>query len=196
MIQYVTVTPPAALPVSTAEAKSHLRVSGSSEDTLIASMVEAATDLLERHTRRSFITQTIDLVADAPPGREVVLRRGPVASVTAVYVTPRDGDEEEFEAADYLTDLRGDGYGRIVLRSGAWWPADLEVVNAFRVRYVAGYGAAGSAVPEGIRQAVLLQVAEWYENRGDDIATGQVGGEVVLGAAAQRAALPFKVHRL
>jgi uncharacterized phiE125 gp8 family phage protein len=48
-------------------------------------------------------------------------------------------------------------------------------VNAVKVRYVAGWANA-AAVPQGIKQWMLLNIGHWYENR--EASTG--GGLVAL----------------
>lgn len=58
----VIVTPPAAEPVSVAEA--HARIDASDEDTLIGSLITAARELVETETARRLITQTLDGVLD------------------------------------------------------------------------------------------------------------------------------------
>ena len=53
------------------------------------------------------------------------------------------------------------------------------------IRFVPGYGAAGTAVDMQLRQAILLLVAHWYENR-----------EPVLTTGAQAVSMPFTVTAL
>jgi uncharacterized phiE125 gp8 family phage protein len=52
------------------------------------------------------------------------------------------------------------------LRDGRTPPRGGRPVNAIEVRFTAGFGAA-SAVPEDLRQAILLAVAHWFDHRGD-----------------------------
>ena len=51
------ITPPAIEPVTLAEAKAHLKVDTTDDDTLITSLIAAARARAEWHTRRAFITQ-------------------------------------------------------------------------------------------------------------------------------------------
>ena len=74
---------PASYPVTTAEAKSHLRVDISDDDTLIASMISAATDYVELATGRSFVTRTYR--ADLSAFADVIeLPMRPIISVTSI----------------------------------------------------------------------------------------------------------------
>ncbi len=50
--------------------------------------------------------------------------------------------------------------------TGASWPGTtLRKINGVAVRFVAGYGAAGSSVPQMLRQVILFLVGHFYENR-------------------------------
>jgi len=44
--------------------------------------------------------------------------------------------------------------------------------NAVTVRFVAGYGDAGD-VPQAIKQAILILIAHWYEQR-DPVEAGNI----------------------
>ena len=71
-------------------------------------------------------------------------------------------------SSDYLVDTIAEP-GRVYLKWDKSWPsASLQVVNPIVVRFVAGYGAA-SAVPEPIRQAILLAIGSLYENRENEV---------------------------
>jgi uncharacterized phiE125 gp8 family phage protein len=61
-----------------------------------------------------------------------------------------------------LSDTSGPFIGR---KENQSWPATYTRPDAVRVTWTAGYGAAAANVPMPIRQAVLLLVGHWYENR-------------------------------
>ena len=48
------------------------------------------------------------------------------------------------------------------------WPSTVDHPEAVKVAYQAGFGAA-NVVPKGIKQAMLLMIGHWYENRQDSI---------------------------
>ena len=52
------VTAPGVEPVSVTEAKAHLRVSGSSEDTYIGALIKVATEHAESYLNRRLVQQT------------------------------------------------------------------------------------------------------------------------------------------
>ena len=64
-------TAPAVEPVSTADAKTHLRIpaSATSEDSYIDALVTAARLYVEEYTERKLITQTVTEYRDALPVR-------------------------------------------------------------------------------------------------------------------------------
>jgi uncharacterized phiE125 gp8 family phage protein len=45
------------------------------------------------------------------------------------------------------------------------WPSARSVRDAVQIRFIAGYGDAASDVPQAIKQAILLLVGHWFENR-------------------------------
>lgn len=159
------VTAPAEEPVSLSEAKSHLRVDISDDDTLIGGLIASSREIVEQITRRALVTQTWKVVLDQfPAGQELALPLPPLLSVTSIIYTDKDGTENTFASSNYVVDT-GSEPGRIVLQHGCAWPSvTLYPVAAVSVQYVAGYGAA-SDVPETIKHAMKLLIGDFYENR-------------------------------
>ena len=60
MKTYQVITPASTYPVSLTEAKSHLKVDTTADDTYITSIIKAATQLSEEYTNRFFIDTVID----------------------------------------------------------------------------------------------------------------------------------------
>ena len=178
------ITAPAAEPVSTSEAKSHLRVDTTADDTYIGTLITVARQNVESHLRRSLINQTWEVIR---------LPKPPLASVTSIKYTDDEGNESTYSSANYVVDTDTEP-GRVVLKSGQTWPAvTLAAANGVRVRYVAGYGAAGSNVPQAIRQAILLVIGSLYENREDVlVAQGVSIGVLPFGVVALLA--PYRIY--
>jgi len=168
------VTGPDIEPVSLDEAKGQCRVDISTDDVLIQGLVQTAREMAETITRRALITQTWELVLDGFPDEDrLTIPLPPLQSVTVKY-TDADDVEATFSSASYVVDTYNEP-GRIVLRSDATWPnVTLREANGVAVRFVAGYGDAAADVPQAIRQAMLLMVGHWYENREETVATGNV----------------------
>lgn len=187
------ITAPAAEPVSASEAKSHLRVDTTADDTYIGTLITVARQNVESHLRRSLINQTWEVVLDAFPAGVIRLPKPPLASVTSIKYTDDEGNESTYSSANYVVDTDTEP-GRVVLKSGQTWPAvTLAAANGVRVRYVAGYGAAGSNVPQAIRQAILLVIGSLYENREDVlVAQGVSIGVLPFGVVALLA--PYRIY--
>ena len=79
---------PAVQLVSTADAKAHLRIDDSDEDSLIDSLVKAATEKLEEHTRQAFVEQTWQVRLDSMPVAGVELPRPPLIGVEKLLYWP------------------------------------------------------------------------------------------------------------
>jgi uncharacterized phiE125 gp8 family phage protein len=141
-------TAPTVEPVTTAEAKAHLRVDISDDDTLIAGLVTAARRLIEGWTGIRMITQTWYYYLDCfPMEEEIILPIGPVSAVSSVkYMKQDDSVLSTMSASDYVTDLVGLP-ARITLKDSASWPGDtLREVNGVVIEFVAGYGNASDLV--------------------------------------------------
>ena len=155
------ITPPTAEPVSVATAKTYLRVDGSDDDTLIGSLIKAAREKGEELSRRAFISQTQEMIIDCwPKDLQLKIMRPPLQSITSVKYL--DSANAEHTWTDYVTDIRSEP-GVVIFNSTP--SAALLESGAITVRFVAGYGNAGSNVPERINQTILQLVAYWYENR-------------------------------
>lgn len=164
------VTPPAAEPVSLAEAKLHLRIDVNDEDTLVESYITAAREWCELAARRAFVTQTLALrLAEWPCGDCIQLPRPPLASVTSITYTDSAGANQTMTSADYLVYATAEP-GLVQLGYGKSWPsATLQLGPSIVITYVAGYGNA-AAVPKRYKQAILLMTGHFYENREQVIA--------------------------
>jgi hypothetical protein len=209
-------TPPASEPVTTAEAKAHLRISVSSEDTYIGNLITAARQFCEDFTGRAFITQTWELWRDQFPARKacgndwrdgiteepisyvdgepgiIEFPKAPLISVTSV-TTYNDSDVAAvFSAASYRVDTIREP-GRIALVRGALWPVDLRPTSAIKIVATCGYGTTGASVPMAIRQAILLIVAHCFENR-EPVLIGTISKELEAGYAPLLA--PYQVIKI
>lgn len=166
MILYSRVTDaPSEEPVTTDDAKLHLKVTDSTEDTYILNLIKTATKLCESDSGLSFITQERTVKLDYFPC-EIILPYGPVVSVDTFTYADSDGATQNMvENTDYYLDTSSE-LARI--KPVDEWPTTKDKLNAVNIVYTAGYGAAAD-VPEVIKQAILMQVASLYENRQDEV---------------------------
>ena len=158
---YRLVTAPGSYPVSTASAKAQCRVDHDDENTLIEGLIAAATDYVELYLGRALVSQTWELVLD-DFSDEILIGKGPVSSITSVKYYDPDGVEQTLSSSTYSFDATADPQ-RITLNPGYSWPSIDEGVAKITIRFVCGY----STVPAPIKQAMLLLIAQWYDNRAD-----------------------------
>lgn len=175
---------PSSEPVTTAEAKSFLRIDHSNDDSLIDDLIKTAREFVEEYTGRALMSQTLVLTIDAydeladplwegtktGPYKNyyknyVTLSKAPIQSVSTVKTYDDDDTATTMASSKYYVDLAREP-SRVVLRTGETFPTALRVANAIEVTYVAGYASA-SAVPQAIKTAIMQYVAYLYEHRGD-----------------------------
>lgn len=161
------ITPPASEPVTLADVKLHLRQDasvGSVEDALLTRLIKSARERAEHITGRAFITQTWGVQLDRFPDA-IQLTRTPVLSVGSVKYLDDSNVLQTVVSTDYVLDNIGlTGY--IVPAYGKTWPSTYPEINAVRVQYDAGYGASVTAVPDCVKDWMLMVVEDAYRNRG------------------------------
>ncbi|MCH7573608.1 MAG: phage head-tail connector protein [Candidatus Marinimicrobia bacterium] len=156
---------PSVEPLSTSEAKDHLRVTGSADDTYIASLIKVARFVFERDTGRALITQTWEQTMDRwPPDSEILLAVNPVQSISSITYDDTDGNNQTVTAADYRVDTKSLP-AMIVPSYGNSWPSARTQSNSIKVTFVAGYGDAATDLDEDSIAAVRLLVGHYYLTR-------------------------------
>ena len=167
-------TAPNTAPLSTAEAKAHLRVDGSDEDTLIDAYVDAAREYIEARYRLVLTTGTWDFTPETPDGlerddfpsglKDIECPLHPLQSVESITYVDTDGASQTLSSSNYVV-VTGATPGRIRLAYDKCWPDTRKQPNAVVVRAKFGYGDAATAVPESILCAVRLIVGHFHEHR-------------------------------
>ncbi len=162
----ILVTPPAAEPVTLAEAKAHLRVTHADDDTLIASLLVSARRIVEARSGLLLMEQEWTCFFDGWGDDGVMpLPLAPIMSVDEVAVFSDEGTKAVIDAAHYFADAASRP-ARLLLRGSRLWPPPGRAINGIAVTVTAGFGAAAVAVPQPLRQAILVLVAHLYEHRG------------------------------
>lgn len=171
------VTGPASEPVSLAEAKAHCRIYGTDDDGLLAGYLMAARVYTESITGRRLVTQTLDYFVDDLSADEILLPVAPVQSTTSItYIDPA-GATQTLGAGNYATVGRR-YWTAIVPTVNATWPEVRDQAESVTVRFVAGHSST-NPVPEPIRQAILMLVGHFYENR-ETVVIGQAPSVVPM----------------
>lgn len=156
------------------EAKRHLKVEDAetADDDLITTLITVARQNAETVTRRALITQVwYFYLADWPEKDYIEIPLPPLQSVASVKYKDTEGAESVFAATDYIVDTKSTP-GRIVLAYGKTWPsATLYPTNPITVEFTCGYGTSGTSVPAAIKQAMLVDIADLYQQR-ETVITG------------------------
>jgi uncharacterized phiE125 gp8 family phage protein len=189
------VTPPAVEPVSLAEAKAHLRVDTTDDDSLIKSLIIAARAYCENYTGRQFITATLKLTLDGFPDAldkndlagdggyvikddAILMPRPRLISVTGITYIDMAGATQTLSSSVYKVDTQREP-GRLGLAYNQTWPIARDEINAVAITFAAGYGASANDVPQTVKQAMLLLIGHWYENR-EAVNVGNITGVLAL----------------
>ena len=156
---------PAVEPVTLADAKAQLRVDGTADDTLIASLILTSRLHVEAGLGLALNTQGWSYFFDAwPPGTQVTLPLRPVQSVSAVRLYAEDEIGLNGRARDLPARPRRAAPPPGAPRRGRG-PTPSRAANGVEIAIVAGYGDDAADVPAPIRQAILLLIAHWYDHR-------------------------------
>ena len=175
--------------ITTAEAKQHLKVDTSADDTLIDDLVQAATESAQIFTNRYFTNTTLNQFGDNWCDLSTLFK-SPVSSVVHIKYYDSDNTQQTLATSVYQKDLEHQP-SRIGLKPNQSFPSLAGRINAVECQYVVGYGSAASDVPTAIKQAVLLTVGNWYENR-QEVVVGRTATE--LPKSAQYLLEQYKVQ--
>jgi len=180
-------TAPTIEPVTTQEAKEHLRITHADEDLYIARLITAARQYAETFTQRSFINRTLELKLEYFPS-VILLPNPPASSITSITYLDTAGASQTLATTVYLADYKQEP-GSVRLDYGQSWPSVRAIHNPITILYVAGYGSTAATVPAGIRQAILVIVGTSYEFR-EDVITGPI--KTAIPEAAERLLWPHR----
>jgi len=160
-------------PVTLMEIKAHVNQDHDYDDTLLTSLVAAASEMVEESQGKIFRQASMRLTLPNWPAMGVFyLPRYPVQSVTSIEYLP-DGEDDwvTWAASNYRTQLDTLPPTIVTKKDIVLPTTSLEAGNVVRVTFVAGY--ANGAVPEKAKHAIKLLVAHWYANR-EAVTTGTI----------------------
>lgn len=151
---------PRVEPITLDEAKLHLKVEHTVDDTLIAGLISAARAYCEDYCERAIGEQSWRQTVDGPPSAwPIVLWRGPVSEIVSVTLVDA-ADSTPVDVVGCKLD-RAVTPARVAPPASGWPPAGASPWVRTTVDYLAG----APATPEPIRQAMFLLVGEWYDSR-------------------------------
>lgn len=193
----VRTVSPIVDPVTVGDTKDYLRITESGHDTLLGTLIAAATVILEDCYGMGFLASTFRQSQNLSP-RTVQLLRYPVLSVASVkYITDDTADTEVTLASTEYSVQRQRVWARTV------WPSH-RGFQSFIVYFKVGFGDPGTnsgdtaaiataraLVPENIKKAIMQLTGHMYEN--PEGQGGEVRYESQLKAYGD---LPMMVQRL
>lgn len=168
-------------PVSLSSAKAFLRVDHEDEDELITDLIQSARERIEVYLSTSLITRRRLISKPNPQNGHLYLNHYPIKRVIAVDYVEAD-ERRRLSPSDYLINLHTRPASLRLLRGYN------HAANAIEIEIEAGYGDDASAIPMPLRQAMMLLIAQSYEQRGD--------GETAMPMMAQALLMPYKGIRL
>jgi uncharacterized phiE125 gp8 family phage protein len=148
-------------------------------DAMIMAMQAQAREFCEEFTGLSFARKTYELALDAFPAEEIEVPptgsrepATPLVEVLSVKYVDADEVEQTIDPSAYTID----NYQKpawLFPASSSTWPATGALVNAVKIRFVAGYGPVDTDYPEAetlpylAGAGVKRMLAYLYANRGD-----------------------------
>lgn len=175
-MNYRLVTGPATEPLTYSEVKAFLRLNDDSEQTFVTTLITIARQIVEGQTWRPLISQTWALQFDASELNLFIsnINKAPIISIDSVTYYDVNNALQTLSPTLYETDIYGNP-ARFRLKS---IPNVYDRMGALIVNFVCGYTNA-AAVPQAIKQAMLLIIGHLYENR-QDVVTGTQVNEIPL----------------
>lgn len=166
---------PAAEPLTLSEVKEHLRVDDSTEDVHITALIPAARAWVEATTGRQLVKATYSWTLDGFPDKDATalrLPRAPAFSLDSINYIDTDGASQTWGSSNYQSDLNVDPAIILPVNGQSWPDTQDDTLAAVTVAFKAGYDDDGNSppdhaanVPQALKQAMLMLIAHWYENR-------------------------------
>lgn len=172
-------TAPATEVWTLSEVKNYLKVDTSSDDTLITTLLQSAREVAERYLNQALITQTITEKLDRLSNPTIYLSVSPVISVSSFQYADSQNTTQTYNASNYIVDTF-EKPARLSLAYGKTWPTLYGNINDVTITYTAGYGSTAASVPMQIRQAILMMIADSYDNREDYVKKLPTASEYLL----------------
>jgi uncharacterized phiE125 gp8 family phage protein len=151
-IQFADVAP-VTEPITLAEAKEYARIDGSTEDTLITSLIKVARLHCETYMGKAIIRKTVTIDSFSFP-YQWQIPYGPLVSASDITKVVTIDQNNVETALNYQVNIGS--FPKIAITSG-------DQSFKFKMVYTAGF----TTVPEDIKLAVKMMVNTLYERRED-----------------------------
>lgn len=173
--QIEVVVPPVEEPVFLQDAIDFIHGIQDGQEARFQECLIAARSKGESYTRRSFVTQTIDVWYSNPDGVGYFdLPRGKVQSL--VSITTYD----PYDVPSML-DITGFALSGSSLVYSVWaWPTAYRIGRGIKIRLISGYGDPED-VPADIKTGIMMYANHLYERRLGEPPDAQFSGQVITG---------------
>jgi uncharacterized phiE125 gp8 family phage protein len=162
-------------PVTLAEAKAHLRIESSDDDTYITTLISVARGICENYV--GFLlayNDSLTYYLDRFPDRQEIILYGISgldAGTTVIKYHNKNGVLTTFDATKYNSDEHSIP-SRIFLKDGESFPeTDSYTPSAVQITFEAGLQ--GYLMPKPLYQAILLTIGHLFENRQNVVVGGK-----------------------
>ncbi len=160
-VQYYEQLTAGPSPVSLADAKCYLKITNTTDDALLQSLIDAATEFGERYTGRDFRVKTWRLLQDCFE-QEIVLSRSLVDTVDSIEYIKDAAFTAATLADTYLKTQRQESI--ILLLAGEAYPTDGDDrQQSIKIEFTTKAFPCGDSIKTAIKRHVALV----YENRGE-----------------------------
>ncbi len=160
------VAAPTLRPVSLDEAKTHLKVSGTDEDTLITTYLDASIAACENKLQTA-IMDTNFVLYQRSFCQHLNLQKNWVTQINSVKYYDENGTQQTINSSNYtLQDFKVPNV--LYFNSNYSFPSTDTREFSVEVNFNAGSMAASGVLPN-IRAAIFLEVGDRYENRQNEI---------------------------
>ena len=144
-------------------------------------MLAAARQWVENRLQRQLITATWKMHLESFTPEILIPAKLPVTSIDSIEYYDVDNEQQTVDAELYEADFSSDSrQPRIRPAYGETWPTSYARYDAVTVTFKAGYGDAREDVPLGIRHAILILAADWWNNR-EDVVIGTITSRIETG---------------
>lgn len=148
---YTLISKPITPIVELDAVKNYLKVENDLEDDLILSLIDAAEDAANKYMLR-YIRETKFEYFEQSSASTIELRRARFSSVDSVSLLV---GTSWIETTDFEISSDSDIYGVVKIGTSH---------SAVKIKFTVGY----KDVPAALKTAILMIIANMYENRGDD----------------------------
>ena len=159
------------LPVTLAEAKTHLRLVDDVLDSAVQLQLESAVDCVETDSGRALrVSHTVAQSYCQWPWGKVLLDRQPVKAISSVTYYDTDGSSQTVSSSNYRLHVASDACGYLEFDVDFTRPALDYRDDAVTIAYTAGYALLGTVdpdragVPDRARSAILIKLSLLFGN--------------------------------